>query len=333
MKDTLIRRRVYGDKKSKSVDYRLKYFTITVLDAPVTISGFAGDVYYSIDDGNTWTLLRVGSSATLSTGTVSLWKGSLIPDNSTYHFGIGTVNVQAVTYGTIYHISVSGNPFSLIHGDNFIEKTEGFFFYSQSQFSKLFFDCSALLDAQNLWFSTGKKFSGSIASDYCCYQMFSGCSSLLTAPTYLPDISFDENAYHAFDQMFSGCQNLLTAPMAISIYLGYNCCCRSMFEYCISLKTAPTISVLVNGDGTYSNMFELMFVQCEKLNSVTCYFSYDQAYPPESTDIQSSWMPNWLKLVGKNGTFVTNRDMNWVTIGDSGIPKTWTVEYIEDQTV
>lgn len=78
----------------------------------------------------------------------------------------------------------------------------------------------------------------------CYYNMFYGCTSLVTAPE-LPAITLAENCY---SYMFSGCTNLTTAPELLAITLVRDCY-SYMFYGCSKLNyikamftTTPSIS-------------------------------------------------------------------------------------------
>ena len=113
--------------------------------------------------------------------------------------------------------------------------------------------------------------------EYCGNNMFSGCTSLTTAPE-LPATTLAERCYY---YMFSGCTSLTTAPELPATTLAGSCyngmfqsctsltqapdlpattlvggCYRGMFEYCISLTTVPSILPATTlASWCYSNMF------------------------------------------------------------------------------
>ena len=80
-------------------------------------------------------------------------------------------------------------------------------------------------------------------TSYCYYSMFSGCSSLTTAPE-LPATTLASNCYA---NMFSGCSSLTIAPTlpatTIADYCYYN-----MFSGCSSLTTAPELPATTIAD-------------------------------------------------------------------------------------
>ena len=72
-------------------------------------------------------------------------------------------------------------------------------------------------------------------ADYCYNSMFSGCTSLTTAPD-LPAITL---ANFCYNSMFQGCASLTSAPELPATTLGYGCY-QSMFQGCTGLKISAT---------------------------------------------------------------------------------------------
>ena len=86
--------------------------------------------------------------------------------------------------------------------------------------------------------------------------MFSGCTSLTTAPA-LPATTLDNNSYSS---MFSGCTSLTTAPELPATTLAGNCYQR-MFYGCTSLTKAPELPATMLAEYCY----EAMFNRCTSL--------------------------------------------------------------------
>lgn len=121
-------------------------------------------------------------------------------------------------------------------------------------FSGLFSDCEPLESAPSLsgfWTDKNKV-------HVKCGSMFSGCTSLITAPE-LPQTSFSA-AYGdigeaPYSSMFSGCTSLTTAPELPAMQLA-PWCYDSMFKDCTSLTSAPVLPATELSDGCYHFMFE-----------------------------------------------------------------------------
>ncbi len=90
-------------------------------------------------------------------------------------------------------------------------------------------DCSG--DIRTLLGTASMSMSG-----YCFSYMFSGCTSLTTAPE-LPATSLTEDCYEG---MFSGCTGLTTAPNLPATSLASECY-EYMFSGCTGLTTAPNL--------------------------------------------------------------------------------------------
>ena len=112
----------------------------------------------------------------------------------------------------------------------------------KSCFAYLFSGCTSLKTAPTLPATTLKT--------YCYQSMFSGCTSLKTAPT-LPATTLVTSCYQS---MFEGCTALTTAPSLLATTLK-DYCYRSMFEGCTSLTTAPTLPASTIAQGCYKDMF------------------------------------------------------------------------------
>ena len=175
----------------------------------------------------------------------------------------------------------------------------------------------------------------------CFYNLFSGCTSLITAPQ-LPATVLQTQCYQG---MFDGCTNLITAPELPATTLTSNCYMQ-MFANCISLTTAPQLPATTVAYGCYNNMFygcinlttapELpattlvtycyngMFWSCRKLNYVKAMFTTEPIVT-EST----SYTSRWLYDVAASGTFVKNSAATWNVSGYNGVPEGWTIQYAD----
>ena len=92
----------------------------------------------------------------------------------------------------------------------------------------------------------------------CYWGMFSGCTSLTTAPS-LPATTLANNCYQ---DMFSGCTSLTTAPALPATTLAERCY-QGMFAGCTSLTTAPSLPATTLANACY----QAMFVGCTSLTA------------------------------------------------------------------
>lgn len=313
---------------------------------------------YSLDSGSTWTSLESGANTpTVTSGSKIMWKGSMIPDDMTPSFGVGT-------FSSTCKFAVEGNPMSLLYNDNFASQKS--LSGKRHAFDGLFSGCTKLTSIDNIALPA-------TTLETCCYQyMFEGCTSLISVPnnllsattlkegcycgmfkdctslTNMPDLNgtnMGTLARDCYNSMFAGCTSLTTAKKLPATDLGYSCytlmfknctnlttvpadmlpattledyCYDAMFNGCSKLTTAPTLPAATLVYACYNGMFE----NCSKLNYIKCL----------ATSINATYATTaWVKGVQTNsGTFVKNPNMNSWTVCDTsyykGIPCNWTVQ-------
>ena len=268
--------------------------------AVVTFSNkAAGPVTYKVNGGAAQTIAKN------STGTITLEKvGDKVEffgDNKAYATDSWSNHSNIACDKDCY---VYGNIMSLVKSDGFenataLEKNCTFaYLFTNNAHIKNKKGASLLLPATSL--------------EIQCYDsMFSGCTSLTTAPS-LPATSLAEGCYR---YMFFGCKKLTGAPCLPATTLA-NYCYNGMFFGCTSLTAAPSLPATTLAEGCYG----YMFTGCASLNSVTCL----------ATDISASDCTSyWLNGVAASGTFTKAAGMTgWTTNSASGIPSGWT--YNED---
>ena len=133
-------------------------------------------------------------------------------------------------------IAASGNIMSLI--DPNCEETA----IPEYCFYYLFSGCTSLTTAPELPATT-------LASG-CYYKMFNGCTSLTAAPA-LPATALAGGCY---GEMFYGCTNLTAAPELPAETLASSCYYK-MFNGCKSLTAAPALPAKTLAVSCYNNMF------------------------------------------------------------------------------
>ena len=107
-------------------------------------------------------------------------------------------------------------------------------------------------------------------TEFCYRNMFTGCTSLTTAPE-LPATML---AYGCYYRMFFDCTSLTTAPELPATTLVQNCY-SEMFVGCTSLTSAPELPATMLADGCYYRMF----AGCTKIKlSTTKTGEYQTAY-------------------------------------------------------
>ena len=326
-----------AQNKSSSFDGG-NYMTIEPLEE-CTIS-FTHDVKYT-KDGELWRNLKALLELTLSKGKLYYFKSTI---EKSWRC---RVNITG-------KFNLRGNCMSLIFGDNAKGK------YDLSEYIYVFqnsFTGSNVVEVEKTFLPA------TILSHGCYNSMFSGCTSLTTAPE-LPATTLVENCY---SDMFSSCTSLVNAPELPATALA-NYCYRDMFRGCTSLTTAPSIlSATTLAENCYYSMFQdcTNLITAPELPATTlakyCYYSMFQnctslTTAPElpatslvddycyycmfrgctklnyikmlATDIPfGSCLSGWVENVASAGTFVKNPEATWDKVGVSGVPSGWTVKF------
>ena len=163
-------------------DYSHDYFTIEALGPGILSCYISNSIYYSLDNGNTWRTLSSSGDIHLNTGDKVLFKNNLIN-----HY-------LSDVYSTC-NINVYGNIMSLIYGDNFVGQS---IIFARYQFANMFNINTNLKNASNLILPA------TTLTESCYKGMFSGCTSLITAPELPATILVDS----CYEEMFKGCTNL-----------------------------------------------------------------------------------------------------------------------------
>lgn len=255
--------------------------------------GLGSTLKYSLDYGQNWNTITITSPAQalpVSRGETVLWKGNLFSDSVGNSVGVFTSTGR---------FNVEGNILSLSFGDNF---TNGAF-YSDYIYRGLFKGNTGVVSAEHMIFP-------SYALKRECFRnMFSGCTSLTTAPSSLPAGFSNGVSDECYERMFAGCTALTTPPTTLyastSAIYAYN----SMFAGCTSLTTAPVLPSASAGSGCYYNMFG----GCTNLNHIECLLE----------NPSSSVTYDWVSGVSPTGSFIKKEGANWST-GNNGIPTGWT---------
>lgn len=228
--------------QGKGIDYNLRgdekrpyqYFTCNaVQDCTFKMTMRAADtLYYSIDNGKTWTGLESNVyTPTVQAGKSIMFKMS-IPNPSVN--GIG----QFTSTG---NHTVEGNIMSLLYGDNFVNQRslQGM----PGVFALLFMFNTKLLSAENL------VLPATTLSEQCYQGMFSSCTSLVKPPKSLPATTLTANCYNA---MFQGCTRVQYSPVLPATNL-VTSCYESMFTSCSSLTYVKCLATNISATDCIKN--------------------------------------------------------------------------------
>ena len=217
----------------KPHDYSQDYLTFVIKTSGTfdIYPAEASNVYYSLNNGETWVDFSQGGTITVSAGDKLMWKGILNNDEGKYW------DKEEVEPGV--HFDVQGNIMSLVYGDNFKGQTDLTGKALGSVFSEL-----QVENAKNLILPA------TTLEESCYYDMFSNCTSLITAPV-LPATTLANECYMG---MFYHCTSLVTAPELPATTLA-NRCYSGMFDGCIALTTAPELLATTLTNRCYYYMF------------------------------------------------------------------------------
>ena len=198
-----------------------QYLTLESLEDDNQIS-FTNNLTYSINC-STWKTLLSNEKLTFNKRDVVRFKSNLTSNSA---IGIGTFNVSK-------KYNVYGNIMSLLYGDEFIDK------YSLSgnsyTFRYLFQSSTTLVNANNLILPA-------TTLEYECYaSMFSGCTSLVTAPE-LPAMELSVGCY---ERMFYNCNSLVISPELPATTLSEGCY-KQMFKGCSNLNYIKMLATDIN---------------------------------------------------------------------------------------
>jgi len=170
---------------------------------------------------------------------------------------------------------------------------------------------------------------------HACYCLFSGCTSLVQAPS-LPATSLVDLCYH---RMFQGCTSLVQAPSLPATTLG-TYCYGSMFQECTSLAQAPSLPATTLASNCYRSMFQgcTSLTQAPLLPATTlatqCYYqmfygcanlSEVRTYATNPTTGTTGNVSQWLSGVSATGDFWCDPNVTWVAV-----PQNWVRHDIAD---
>ena len=273
-------------------------------------------------------------------------------------------DTRKFSYSNLKYITFSSSVSSNVGGDirtlsNYLDvnnetKPQSYMFFY------LFYNNNKIVDASNL------RLSYNTLEERCYGYMFSGCTSLTTAPA-LPATNLASECYHS---MFENCTSLVNAPqlpattLAKSCYFNmfYGCksltsapalpattlemsCYMYMFENCTSLTSAPILPATTLAERCYWKMFH----DCTSLTTAPelpatnltdyCYREmFQNCTSLTSVTIYAMSTANnsfssWLNNVAPSGTVYNNGFLDLPKNSASGVPSGWTEVVPEIQSI
>lgn len=96
-----------------------------------------------------------------------------------------------------------------------------------------------------------KDYATYASKNYCAYQMFKNCSSLVRAPE-LPLAKLSKGCYQS---MFENCTSLVSGPSELPVMILAEDCYRQMFYNCTVIAEAPELPATTLANNCYYRMF------------------------------------------------------------------------------
>jgi hypothetical protein len=197
------------------IDPMANYLTIEALEDGLTVklNKNTKSYEYCVDgDGNWKTLTANAATESINIGQTLSFRGNLTPSVE----GIGTFSISK-------KCNLKGNCMSILFGDNAADN------YSLSGKSRVFY--SLFYNGANIVNVSDNFLPATTLASQCYEHMFTGCTSLTTAPE-LPATTLTSNCYYS---MFRSCTSLTTAPELPATTLASQCY-NSMFRGCTKLN-------------------------------------------------------------------------------------------------
>ena len=196
-----MRRRFINNSDAQYPTNINNYLTVEALEDGLTVSLSTNACRYCVDGDGNWISLAAGAETeSIKAGQTLSLRGNLTPSG---YVGIGTFTISK-------KCNLKGNCMSMLYDANapFITTIESCAFY------RLFYNCANIVNVSENFLPA------TILHNHCYDGMFSGCSSLTTAPE-LPASTLESYCYMG---MFSGCTSILNAPDICVDRMQYWCC-------------------------------------------------------------------------------------------------------------
>lgn len=290
-------------------NYANDYFTIESLQNSNTISlvkvkscSVSPTIYYSTNDGQSWSSVTASSTttniATINTGDKLLLKS--------------TNNNLATAWDTYNKLNgskqfkVYGNIMSLLNGDNFINNSQ-FASGSTHNLCGLFYGVTTLTDASDLILPA------TTLAAYCYNGMFRGNTNLVNGPKLLPALDVPADAYSS---MFEGCVKLVEGPEISATTVSGNTAINRMF--CMNRNSKVTAAmtkspiIRITNPQDYTNVYQQLFCGNGNLTEVTIL--------AQGTNLSFT---NWLSYTSSGGV-IKKLSATTLTSGNNGVPSGWT---------
>ena len=207
------------------------YLTIVALEDGLTAKLSLNACEYCVDGNGNWKSLPADTETeAVNSGQTLSFRANLIPTSSD---GIGTFTVNR-------YFKLKGNCMSLLFGDEAKDKfsLDGYNYAIR----RLFLGNTKLIDASELVLQATK------LSDYCYWDSFANCTSLVKPPI-LPATIISPYCYFG---MFTGCTSLTASPELPATKLA-NSCYGNMFMRCQKLNYIKMMATDISAISCLSN--------------------------------------------------------------------------------
>ena len=217
--------------------------TLTTSQSGSQVAGtYATSVQYS-KDKNSWTTLTLTAGGT---NTITLESGEKVyfrNDSGKWNYFYSSSNYFSNYFRTVFTTNqthtVGGNINTLLDYTDLSNVS-----LSTGCFNDLFHNDSGLTSVPSDFLLA------TTLAERCYYNMFSGCTSLTSAPA-LPATTL---APFCYCEMFEGCTSLTTPPTLPATTLAKGCY-SIMFMNCTALTTPPTLPATTLAQSCYQDMF------------------------------------------------------------------------------
>ena len=233
---------------TKGVDPFLRFHTeggVNALSVTGTSRSSETFLEYSLDEGNTWTVLEFDDPVGFGESTPGDNHDLLIRGKGFYNYvdqdGSYLEEKFFVFDDNNQLVECSGKVGGLYDYDN----PDANLIYD-GQYASLFYGCECL--------TTAPQITASNVTEECYKLMFYGCTNLVEGPKRLKARSL-QDAYGCYNGMFEYCTNLISAPELPATTLS-EYCYSYMFCGCTSLTDAPSeLPATTLTEYCYSEMF------------------------------------------------------------------------------
>lgn len=207
----------------------------------ITVSFSTNDIQYSLNNSTWIDLPKNTSTPSVSSGSKIYFRATGLTATSAAGIGTFTINGDC---------NVGGNVMSMLHGEDFQDNQT----LPSYAFRYLFKGQEGIITSDKLVLPSLN------LSIYCYYEMFYGCSNMISSPK-LPSLTLAEYCYYG---MFRYCKSLIVVPDLPSPTIP-SYAYAYMFYGCTSITKTPKINATIDQHYTNSSYYQ---------SSYCCYYMF-----------------------------------------------------------